>query len=89
MVTSLPESLNILMYRFKNRRVDRLRVSGMTLYLAQALSEKMSLGSNSLKTSLPFLLQVIIGHLMLWFQPISYPFSHSHFGGSVDGEILM
>ena len=48
----------------------------------------MALRSNSLKTSLPFLLQVMIGHLMLWFQPISYPFSHSHFGGSVDAEIL-
>ena len=48
----------------------------------------MALGSNTLRTSLPFLLQVMIGHLILWFQPISYPFSHSHFGGSVDAEIL-
>ena len=48
----------------------------------------MALGSNTLRTSLPFLLQVMTGHLMLWFQPISYPFSHSHFEGSVDAEIL-
>ena len=30
----------------------------------------------------------MIGHLMLWFQPISYLFSHSHFEGSIDAEIL-
>ena len=30
----------------------------------------------------------MIGHLMLWFQPINFQFSHSHFEGSVDAEIL-
>ena len=31
----------------------------------------------------------MIGHLMMWFQPISYLFSHSHFEASVDAEILL
>ena len=31
---------------------------------------------------------MMIGHLMLWFLPTSYPFSHSHFRGNIDAEIL-
>ena len=48
----------------------------------------MALGSNTLRTSLLFLLQVMTDHLMLWFQPISYLFSHFLFEGSADVEIL-
>ena len=44
---------------------------------------------NSLKINSPFLLQVMIDHLMLWFQPINYLFFRFPFGVSVDVEILL